>query len=609
MHALAGHTKAVTSLAVSPDSAHLFSAAKGQRTVWQWDLAARKPLRKHNFGSHAYGSAAALAVSPRGEFFLAAAEYRGLLLVPLAGEPPRLLDQWTGDPVYLGPCPGIAVHPDGRSVVASLERAARGNNAFGFQVWHLDEGTRREVGGHASSVVCLALSPDGQFVATGSTDGTVRLCDFASGTLVATITPRVKPVRSCFSPDGLTLAVAGGRSVLLFDARTGRLRAEAKGHAGNVRALAYSPDGRYLASAGADALLILRDAATSEIVGQRDPDLGKLGALAWRADSRGLFVGGDRHVGVCDLDELLVVEKKRAKPKGEPLSLAGHDARVYSMAYSPDARTLASQDYRTVHLWDLSAGAGQARERGYLSPQPQPWIGSVTWSRDSASFTVFRPAEVYDAVTLARRSGYPEQEITYLGHLPSGRLILFRAIDGWTRCRVSLFDPADHSERAAVVVEGSFRDHAPYPTSTADGDAVYFRRRRQAYRWDVGAGTVVVVSSQPTMVEGLALSADGRRLATVGGKRAYVWRLPDGERAAICEHPDTCSGAEFLSDGRLLTVAYDGVARVFDEGGTERMALDLGMGKAYCLAVSPDGMTFAVGVHKKNRVVLMDVPE
>ena len=89
-----------------------------------------------------------------------------------------------------------------------------------------------------------------------------------------------------------------------------------------------------------------------------------------------------------------------------------------------------------------------------------------------------------------------------------------------------------------------------------------------------------------------------------------VWSLPEGKQKLTLAHPLTCSAAAFLPNGRLLTSCYDGVVRVWDlSGGTQMQALDLGMGKIYSLAVSPDHMTFAAGVHRKNRVVLMDVPE
>jgi WD40 repeat protein len=70
------------------------------------------------------------------------------------------------------------------------------------------------------------------------------------------------------------------------------------------------------------------------------------------------------------------------------------------------------------------------------------------------------------------------------------------------------------------------------------------------------------------------------------------------------------TGLACVPGGRLLTSCYDGLVRLWDlSGGAELVSLDLGMGRVYSLAVSPDHMTFAAGVHKQSRIVLMDLPE
>src|SRR5262249_13348487 len=111
------------------------------------------------------------------------------------------------------------------------------------------------------------------------------------------------------------------------------------------------------------------------------------------------------------------------------------------------------------------------------------------------------------------------------------------------------------------------------------------------------------------IVTGLAVQPDGGLLVTVGGNTVVAWRLPEGERQAEMKHPLAVSGAAFLPDGKLLTTCFDGAVRFWNPAtGAELMQLELGMGKIYRLAVSPDQMTFVAGVERKCRIVVMDVP-
>jgi RNA polymerase sigma factor (sigma-70 family) len=106
--------------------------------------------------------------------------------------------------------------------------------------------------GHNGSVVAVAFSPDGKSVATGSSDGTVRLWERATGKALHVLRGHDRPSRVgglAFAPDGKTLASGGDDGkVILWDPAAGKVRDELRGHRGRIEAVSFSPDGKLLAA-------------------------------------------------------------------------------------------------------------------------------------------------------------------------------------------------------------------------------------------------------------------------------------------------------------------------------------------------------------------------
>lgn len=505
-------------------------------------------------------------------------------------------------------------------MAASLFRADS-TSQFGFQTWDLaDEDRNRRYCGHAHYVIAVAFSGDGNQVATASQDGTVRLWDLASGDVRHILQPRVNPGQVAFQPGGAALAVAGRRSVFVFDPVKGELIAELKGHSGTVKGLGYSPDGKYLVSIGVDGVILLRDATTNEIVGQRHLEIGKLGALTWLADATGVVVGGEKVIAVCELGEVLGVTQAKSKARGEPLSLAGHTSKVERLSYSRDGQTLVSWNWHGEwRFWDISGGAGQAKDR---TPTPPPAFGSrqaISWSPDSRRLALatgqghsaqdIADAQTGEIVTSIRVPGFAA---CYLAYTPSGRLFLdvtsFSLSERWTR--FELRDSAGEVLYAKQIEMTKGFAGVAHVAFAADEQHVYTAfRKNGVYRWTPASGEVVRIFSQVALIAGLAIRDNERLALTSASNSAFLWTLPEGKRLAELKHPLTCSGAAFLPGGRVITACYDGVVRIWDESGREMQSFELGMGKVYSLAVSPDQMTFACGVEKKCRIVLMDIPE
>jgi len=159
--------------------------------------------------------------------------------------------------------------------------------------------------GHSGSVQCIAFSPDGKQIASGSYDRTIKLWDAATGDLQKTLEGHLDLVRCIvFSPDGKQIASgSSNKTIKLWDTATGDLQKTLEGHLGWVWCIVFSPDGKQIASGSSDETIKLWDATTGDLRSQK--------------------------------------------------TLEGHSGSVQCIAFSPDGKQIASgSDDETIKLWD-----------------------------------------------------------------------------------------------------------------------------------------------------------------------------------------------------------------------------------------------------------------
>jgi serine/threonine protein kinase len=203
----------------------------------------------------------------------------------------------------------------------------------------------RILSGHKDWVQSVAFSADGKWVASASTDRSVRIWNVVDGALLATLDAKQGTVNAlAYSLDGKWLASAGNDgSVRLWDGYSGGERQLLRGLGGSLFALAFSADGKLIAAAGRDRTILVWETESGKRVASLDGHKGDVFALAFAPDSKLLAsAGGDKTVRFWNL---LTAQELHV--------LSGHKHSVLALAFSHDGRWVASGDGgQAVRLWD-----------------------------------------------------------------------------------------------------------------------------------------------------------------------------------------------------------------------------------------------------------------
>ncbi|TDB99283.1 WD40 repeat domain-containing protein [Actinomadura sp. 7K534] len=375
-----------------------------------WDPVSREqvgaPLRDTDFAVRA------VEFSPGGTLFAAAGDDGVVRLGDSAAH------QQIGGPVAGSAT--VAVSPDGRIL------ATGGPSESDPAVRFWDVATRRPTGGPlesaAGAVSLIRFGSGGRTLLTADSDA-IRTWDVASRKQSGSPVFAAKPHgRAELSPDGRLLAVEHGGAVLILDVEarreTGR-RIRVPGHTEGVSALAFSPDGATLAIAGGERRVRLFDVATGRQTGAPLPVRtgGFVDDLAFSHDGRTLAVtADDQAVRLWDV------------PGRRPLgaALTGHTGAINAIAFSPDDTALASgSDDDTVRLWDLATHrqigtplTGHTRAVLDVAYTPDgSAVASVSGDGTARLWNVARPADpVGAACANAGRSLTPAEWKSYVPH-------------------------------------------------------------------------------------------------------------------------------------------------------------------------------------------------
>ncbi|MFF3713969.1 nSTAND1 domain-containing NTPase [Streptomyces phaeochromogenes] len=414
---------------------------------------------------------------------------------------------------------------------------------------------------------------------------------------------RTSVVRVAFSPDGHTLATGDldGR-VFLWDTGTGRLRNKLRAYDGLFDAMAFSRDGRTLATSY-DGTVRIWDTGTGrhrKSLRLRAEGAGAEAAVpvlsvAFSWDGRTLATGGDDGT-VRTWDTGTGRHRKSLRLRAEG---AGAEAAVpvLSVAFSWDGRTLATGgDDGTVRTWDVETGRLRGRVPGSTGP-----FASVAFSPDGRTLVTGssdRTVRLWDADTGRLRGRLPGHTgpVNAVAFSPDGRTLASGSDDGTVRMWDAAANPrALHTGRLKDAESMTVsQDSRTLATGSKDG---------VVRLWDTYSGRLQVsLPKHTTAVNSLALSADGRTLAISSSDRGIeLWDTATGRlRRSVPTYIADASSMAFNQSGN--TLATSSVARgteLWDTAtGSLRRSLPIEPGIEATsdrpLAFSPDGHTLAV---------------
>jgi RNA polymerase sigma factor (sigma-70 family) len=393
----------------------------------------------------------------------------------------------------------------------------------------------------------LAFDLDGKFVATNqASDHFIRVWDLGSGKETAHIPIGRGTISQLgFVPgrDVVAYGLFAERLIRLVDIRTGRPVGETMGHRGQVQVIAYSPDGKTLASGSTDDTIRLWDPSSGKEIRQFDARQLYVCSLAFSPDGKHIVSAGYNSLELCLWEAATGRQLRRWE---------AHKSPIRKVCFSPDGRFLASrcapmqqnQDDWSVKLWD----AGTGREMWRIPLGGHQYNGTLAFSNDSSMlFASDEPA------TRAWSTATGKEVAEFSHTFPTVRLIA-PAPD----CRSMI---------GAAQRPGGGPGDAVRPAEAATPAFAL---------WELASGKErlrfegILASS----LDCFSFSPDGRLLAGAGcgGTAVYLWDTLTGKRLGVLKgHDNWIMDIAFAPDGKALASAsYDTTVLVWDMAGFRR---------------------------------------
>ncbi|HKS40040.1 MAG TPA: protein kinase [Blastocatellia bacterium] len=467
----------------------------------------------------------------------------------------------------------VAFSADGKLLVS-------GSDDLTAKIWDVASGQNTATIDMDGAIRNLALSPDGKKLALWYSGlRPLSFWDTTTGKRLREI-KNIYGVPAMFSPDGKLLALIDGRIINLLDVATEKVTATFDGHISAIHSVAFSPDGRLLATGSIDRTTKIWDISSGGLIANIKGHEGEIFSVAFSPDGKTLATGSNdftaRLWDIATVSGFAIIKDK---------------GRICSLAFSPDGKTIVSSLFSSLinNLWDVGSG----KQLGKIE---EPRISqSVAFSRDGKRLAIGYidgTLKLLDATTYQEATSFKAhtKNISSLVFSPDGQMLVTASFDKTVKLwdaatRQLLRTIAGHDERLSAVAFSP--DGELLATASHD---------RTEKLWDVKTGReLATIRGHVKVVLSLAFSPDGKTLAT-GGADGIVKLWDVGawlERATFTGHAGHVNSVAFSPDGkRLATGSDEGLVRLWDlNTGQEVIALSGHTDVVTAVAFSPDGDT------------------